>query len=211
MACNISKMYVGSETLSSTLHFETWLFGMTRPQATWSRLSPKIQPAFICFWISWDCSYHLSPNSWLPELNTHRIVWTTSAFQGTILLHIVHICINMLLSLWLQLFDPADSRWVTLINFLGTLELGGREWFGLCSYGWIYSIYIGEVSWWYFLSRGPEKPREGEEKEEEKRRPWWNSGLWFLLSPQASFYSHTCTFFFFSIPSLLNKFPLLLS
>lgn len=165
-------------------------------------LSPKIQPAFICFCVSWDCSYHLGPTlgfqKWTPIGSSEQPLLFRELSFCRLYTHVQIRCCPCGYSCLAQ----ADSRWVTWINFLETLELGRREWFGFCSCGWIYSMYTGEMPWWYFLPwwyswwyfLSPKKTGRGGKKEEVKRRPWWSSGLWFLLSLQALFHSCSCTF-----------------
>lgn len=73
MACNISKMYVCSETLFSTLPFETALWNdQTSGHLIWVvtqvtaciRLLLRLMGLFLPPW----------PNSWLPEMNTHKVI-----------------------------------------------------------------------------------------------------------------------------------------
>lgn len=140
MAGSISKMFVSPEIfffLIPRVLLKTGLFGMTSPQASCSRWSPKIQPIVICFWLAWECSCCLNPSLGSQNWTCLGLSEQLLLFREPVLLHSVHKCTNMMLSLWLQLCDPS---WATQINFLETLEPGKRRWFGLSSCRWICSI-----------------------------------------------------------------------
>lgn len=182
MKCSISKMYVSPETFFSTLPFETGLFGMIRPWATWSRLSPKIQPVLICFSVSWDSSYHLGPTLGFQNWTPMWLSWTTSAFQGPVLLHNVHMyTTNMLLSLWLRLFDPGWLKMSHSDRLPWDFGTGKERVVSLLVDGSI-GCTLGSCPGGIFCQEGPRKLGKGERRRRRREGPEFHQPLFHLCS-----------------------------